>query len=250
MSDRLKGKVAIITGGANGIGLETTKLFLKEGAKVVFTDVNAEAGKKAEDELDNKNVLFVQQDVGEESDWEKVVKTTLDKFGTIDVLFNNAGIYIIGKIEELTVETWNKLMRINVLGVFLGLKHVLPIMAEKKHGSVINGSSIAGIGGDAGHILYGASKGAVRTMTKDAAIEYAPQNVRVNSTHPAYVKTGMADYASSTLNKSQGQLGDLFPLGRLAERSEVAQAVLFLASDDSSYITGVELPVDGGYLAK
>lgn len=247
---QLDGKVAIITGGANGIGLETTKAFLKEGAKVVFTDVNAEAGQKVQDDLNDKNALFIQQDVSSEDDWEKVVKETIDRFGTIDILFNNAGIYIIGKIPDITVETWNKLMKINVLGVFLGLKHVLPVMAEKKHGSVINASSIAGIGGSAGHILYGASKGAIRTMTKDAAIEYAPSNVRVNSIHPGYIKTGMADYASSALGVSEGNLGHVFPLGRLGEQSEVANTVVFLASDASSFITGVELPIDGGFLAQ
>ncbi|MEY2375555.1 SDR family NAD(P)-dependent oxidoreductase [Lentilactobacillus buchneri] len=246
----LDGKVAIITGGANGIGLETTKLFLQEGAKVVFTDVNADAGKQVEDELNNQNALFIQQDVGDEAAWEKVVKTTLDQFGTIDILFNNAGIYIIGKIADLTVDTWNKLMRINVLGTFLGLKHVLPVMAENHHGSVINASSIAGIAGSAGHILYGASKGAVRTMTKDAAAEYASKNVRVNSIHPGYIKTGMADYASASLGIPENQLGKIFPLGRLGKRIEVAQTVVFLASDKASFITGVELPIDGGFLAQ
>lgn len=247
---QLDGKVAIISGGAAGIGLETTRLFLDQGAKVVFTDINAEAGKKVEADLNNQNALFIQQDVGNEADWERVVNTTVEKFGTIDILFNNAGIYIIGKIPELTVETWNKLMRINVLGVFLGLKHVLPIMAAHHHGSVINASSIAGIGGSAGHILYGASKGAVRTMTKDAAVEYAKENIRVNSIHPGYIKTGMADYASVSLGVAENDLGKLFPLGRLGERSEVAKAVLFLASDASSFITGVELPIDGGFLAQ
>lgn len=247
---QLDGKVAIITGGAAGIGLETTKLFLKEGAKVVFTDVNADSGKKVEQDLDDDNALFIQQDVSNEDDWKDVVKQTVDKFGTIDILFNNAGIYIIGKIPDITVETWTKLMNINVLGTFLGLKHVLPVMAEKHQGSVINASSIAGIAGSAGHILYGASKGAVRTMTKDAAAEYAPANIRVNSIHPGYIKTAMADYASASLGVPENQLGKIFPLGRLGETSEVAQAVLFLASDASSFITGVELPIDGGFLAQ
>ncbi len=130
-----------------------------------------------------------------EDDWEKLLKRR--SIDSVQLTFFSImpGFTSSAKIPDITVETWNKLMKINVLGVFLGLKHVLPVMAEKKHGSVINASSIAGIGGSAGHILYGASKGAIRTMTKDAAIEYAPSNVRVNSIHPGYIKTGMADYA-------------------------------------------------------
>lgn len=171
-------------------------------------------------------------------------------YNKIDILFNNAGIYIISSLPEIEVSTWNKLMNINVTGVFLGMKYVAPIMAKQKNGSIINASSIAGIGGGAGHVLYGASKGAVRTMTKDIAIEYASHNVRVNSIHPGYIKTEMVEYASHKMNKSLEEIGEAYPMKRLGEVGEVAKAVLFLASDDSSYITGTELVIDGGVLAQ
>lgn len=141
-------------------------------------------------------------------------------------------------------------MAINVTGVFLGLKHVLPVMEKNKQGSVINASSIAGLTGAAGHLLYGASKGAVRMMTKDAAAEYAPKNIRVNSIHPGYITTAMADYASEQTHRTAKELAELFPLGRMGSPLEVAKMVLFLASDDSSFSTGSEFIIDGGATAK
>lgn len=159
------------------------------------------------------------------------------------MLFNNAGIYIIKPLAEIELAEWNRLMSINVTGVFLGMKHIMPLMAKQNKGSVINASSIAG--------LTGASKGAVRIMTKDAAMEYASAGVRVNSIHPGYIDTGMADYASETTGNSKEQLGkNLFPLGRLGSVNEVAKMVLFLASDESSFSTGAEFVIDGGATAK
>ncbi|PJO40718.1 SDR family NAD(P)-dependent oxidoreductase [Lysinibacillus xylanilyticus] len=250
---RLENKVAIITGGGTGIGKETALLFAKEGAKVVITDINEQSGSAAVKDIQafGGEALFVRHDVSNEDDWKKVADETINTFGKVDVLFNNAGIYIIKPLAEIELAEWNRLMSINVTGVFLGMKHIMPLMAKQNKGSVINASSIAGLTGAAGHVLYGASKGAVRIMTKDAAMEYASAGVRVNSIHPGYIDTGMADYASETTGNSKEQLGkNLFPLGRLGSVNEVAKMVLFLASDESSFSTGAEFVIDGGATAK
>ncbi|MFB4474241.1 SDR family NAD(P)-dependent oxidoreductase [Oceanobacillus caeni] len=194
----------------------------------------------------NKDALFVKHDVSKEEDWKNVVSETTKTFDKIDVLFNNAGIYIIKPIPEIDLDTWNKLMGINVTGVFLGLKHVLPVMEKNNTGSVINASSIAGLRGSAGHLLYGASKGAVRVMTKDAAAEYAGKGIRINSIHPGYITTAMADYASEATKLSKKELDATYPLGRMGDPKEVSKLVLFLASDDSSFSTGAEFVIDGG----
>ena len=250
---RLENKVAIITGGGTGIGKETALLFAKEGAKVVITDINQESGSQAVKDIQTNGgeALFVQHDVSKEEGWEKVVEETIKTFGKVDVLFNNAGIYIIKPVAEIELEEWNRLMAINVTGVFLGMKHIMPLMAKQKKGSVINASSIAGLIGSPGHVLYGASKGAVRIMTKDAAMEYASAGVRVNSIHPGYIDTGMADYASEITGNTKDELGkSLFPLGHLGSVKDVANTVLFLASDESSYTTGSEFVIDGGATAR
>ncbi len=245
---RLDGKVALITGGAAGIGRETALRFAKEGAKVVITDVNEEDGQKVLEEIkkETQDALFLKHDVTKEEDWKSVVSEVADKFNRIDVLFNNAGIYIIKPITETDVETWDKLMDINVKGVFLGMKHVLPEMEKNNSGSIINASSLAGLMGTANHVLYGASKGAVRVMTKDAAAEYANKGIRINSIHPGYIETGMADYASEATKMSKEELDATYPLGRMGKPHEVSNLVLFLASDESSFSTGSEFVIDGG----
>ncbi len=170
-----------------------------------------------------------------------------DHFGGVDVLVNNAGIYVISPLVETTLEQWNKLFSINVTGVFLGAKHVVPYLAERGGGSIINLSSVAGLLGAAGHACYGASKGAVRILTKDLAAELGAQNIRVNSIHPTYVKTAMADYGAALAGKSLDELGrDMSELGRLAEPEDVANVIVFLAADESHYLTGAEFVVDGG----
>lgn len=249
---RLKNKVAFITGAAAGIGKTTAKLFAEEGARVFLTDVDLEGAQKVVDQIQEKGGKAIADtlDVTNEEEWIAKVKKAVDEFGTIDILFNNAGIYIIDAITKIDVATWNKLMAINVTGVFLGMKHVGPVMTRQKSGSIINASSIAGLKGGNGHILYGASKGAVRIMTKDMAVEFGPDNVRVNSIHPGYIKTEMVEYASKKTNLSLEELGADYPLRRLGERREVANAVLFLASEESSYITGTEIIIDGGITAK
>lgn len=246
---RLTGKIAIVTGGAAGIGRASVELFLEEGASVVFTDVDRARGEQLESELGTDRAMFLPHDVTSESEWEWVVKRAVERFGRIDVLFNNAGIYRIASIAETSLETWDQVLAINATGVFLGLRHVLPVLAAQRSGSVINSSSVAGLYGAPNHAAYGASKGAVRILTKDAMAEYAAHNVRVNSIHPGYIKTAMSDYATETMSIAVVDLEHLYPLGRLGEPIEVAKLALFLASDDSSFITGAEIPIDGGFTA-
>ncbi|WP_409367419.1 SDR family NAD(P)-dependent oxidoreductase [Lysinibacillus sp. 38-6] len=249
---RLQNKVAIITGGGTGIGKETALKFAKEGAKVVITDINKEAAMTTAQEIQamGAEAIFVQHNVSSEDDWKMVVSETKSHFGKIDVLFNNAGIYIIKPLTEIELDEWNRLMSINVTGVFLGMKHVIPVMAEQNKGSIINASSIAGLFGAPGHTLYGASKGAVRIMTKDAAIEYAGKGIRVNSIHPGFIETAMTDYASEATGRTTEELNNAYPLGRMGNTAEVAHTVVFLASDESSFTTGTEFVIDGGATAR
>ncbi|WP_201007377.1 SDR family NAD(P)-dependent oxidoreductase [Paenibacillus glycanilyticus] len=250
---RLEGKVAMITGAGTGIGKSTALRFAKEGVKVVVTDINEASVKQTADEVKKLGgeALAIRHDVGSEDNWIQVVDEAVKAFGTIDVLFNNAGIYVIKPLFDTTVEDWNHLMNINVTSVFLGMKHVIPVMLKQQRGSVINASSIAGIGGSPDHVLYGASKGAVRTMTKDVAMEFATQGIRVNSIHPGYINTAMVDYAAATTHRDKEALGQaVSPIGRVGNVDEVSNLVLFLASDESSYMTGTEMVIDGGAMAR
>jgi len=253
---RLDGKAAVITGGAGGIGKETAKLFLQEGAKVVLVDLFDEALEKAKNELSSfGEVLTVRADVTKEEDVKNYVKVAYEHFGKIDVFFNNAGIE--GKVQpitEITVEDFEKVQKVNVLGVFLGLKHVLPIMMKQGHGSIINTSSVAGLGGTPGVAPYVASKHAVIGLTKVAALEAAKANVRVNSIHPSPVNTRMMRSLEKGFNPENAEeakeaFTKSIPLGRYAEPSDIAKLVLFLASDESAFITGAEYRIDGGMRA-
>ncbi|MGG0936369.1 glucose 1-dehydrogenase [Brevibacillus centrosporus] len=249
---RLEGKVAIITGGGTGIGKHTALRFAREGAKVVVTDINLDSANQTVDEIKNAggSALAIAHDVSKEEQWQQVVAQAVEQYQKVDILFNNAGIYIIKPLAEITLDDWNRLMSINVTGVFLGMKHVMPVMAKQKAGSVINASSIAGLIGAPGHVLYGASKGAVRIMTKDAAIEYAQQGVRVNSIHPGYIQTGMVEYAVETTKHSTAELAKGVPTGRLGTVEDVSNVVLFLASDEAGHVTGAEFVIDGGGTAQ
>ena len=246
---RVEGKVALVTGGGSGIGRACCVRLAEEGARVVVTDIDADRGNETVQELEGASGqgLFIEHDVTDEGQWESVVNQAEEAYGGVDVLLNNAGIYLIKPLAETTLEEWNNLMAINVTGVFLGMKHVAPGMAEKGGGSIINLSSVAGLMGVPGHALYGASKGAVRIMTKDVAMEYAPYQVRVNSLHPGYINTGMAEYGAEAAGTTVEELGrEMYPLGRVGEPEDVANTVLFLASEESKYTTGAEFVVDGG----
>jgi NAD(P)-dependent dehydrogenase (short-subunit alcohol dehydrogenase family) len=245
----VEGKVVVITGGGAGIGRATAALFARNGANVVVTDINETDGQEAVDKFvaDGGRALFLAHDVASEQQWHDVLAHANEHFGGIDVLVNNAGIYVIAPLAETTLEQWNKLFAINVAGVFLGAKHVAPYLAERGGGSIINLSSVAGLLGASGHACYGASKGAVRILTKDLAAELGAQNIRVNSVHPTYVKTAMADYGAKMAGKTLDDMGrDMTVLGRLAEPEDVANVIVFLAADESRYLTGAEFVVDGG----
>jgi len=249
---RVDGKIAIVTGGGLGIGRAVAEMLAAEGARVAVTDIDEAAGQETVDRIteDGHRATFFAHDVASEDDWKRVVADVQERYGKPDVLVNNAGIYRIESIPETSVDDWNHLMSINVTGVFLGLKHCLPIMEKEGHGSVINLSSVAGLVGLAGHACYGASKGAVRTLTKDAAMECAASGVRVNSVHPAYIDTQMADYGADVQGATKDELGAMHPVGHMGEADDVAYAVLYLASDESTFVTGSELVVDGGYTAR
>ena len=249
---RVDGSIAIVTGGAKGIGRASAEMLAVEGAQVAVTDVDEEAGTETGNDITNAGgeAAFFEHDVAAEDDWERVVAATEDTFGAPDVLVNNAGIYQIAPIDEVTVEDWRQLMDVNVTGVFLGMKHCTPLMREQDRGSVINLSSVAGLIGLAGHSCYGASKGAVRTMTKDAAIELAEAGVRVNSIHPAYIDTQMADYGAEVQGASKEELDAMHPIGHMGEPDDVAYAVVYLASEESKFVTGTELVLDGGFTAQ
>ena len=248
---RLDGKVAIITGGAGGMGKIHAKRFIEEGAKVVIADINDE-GQELANELGD-NSLFVKLDVTDEQSWKDVVNQTIDKFGKVDVLVNNAGISnYTSKVEEYDVNQYKRMIDINQLGVFLGMKHVMPNMKENKSGSIINISSISGLRATPNGIGYSASKFAVTGMTKSVALEVAELGIRVNSVHPGIIKTDMTnlDILPPEVAEVLQPHIDRVPSKRMAEPEEVTNLVLYLASDESSYSTGAEFVVDGGSTAQ
>lgn len=249
---RLENKVSIITGGANGIGRSTVGVFIQEGAKVVFTDVDEKAGRDALEGMEKAGgeARFIRHDVSSPQEWEHVITETIASYGRIDILVNNAGIYHIQNIEAMSLEKFRAIQRVNVEGVFLGMKAVYPQMKAEPGGAIVNVSSVAGIIGAQGHAAYGASKGAVRIMTKDAALEFAPKGIRVNSVHPGYVRTQMAETGAEAAGTDLEGLAEGYPLKRLGRPEEVAQAILYLASEEASWITGSELVIDGGYTAQ
>lgn len=242
MSRQLEDKVAIITGAAGGMGSATARLFVAEGAKVVITDIQDEAGKQLAAQLGDA-ALYQHLDVTSEEEWAKVVDATLENFGRVDVLVNNAGIYKRATFEEATAQLFDLHYRINLLGPFLGLKAVYEPMKQQGAGSIINVSSISGMGALPGHASYGTSKWGVRGLSKYAAVEFGRHNIRVNSTHPGFIDTVMLEENSQEVEDS---IPDVTPLGRKGTVEELAQVNLFLASDASSYLNGAELAVDGG----
>lgn len=243
---RLDGKVALITGGARGQGAVEAALFAREGATVVITDVLEADGERTASEVGG---TFFAHDVGNEAAWTSVVSETVKKHGRIDVLLNNAGVFLGKRLVDTALDEFESLMRINATGVFLGMKAVAPVMKEQGHGSIVNISSVAGMVSSGGAFAYGASKWAVRGMTKTAAVELARSGVRVNSIHPGMIQTDMLDDVLADSETRRARMLQMVPLGRIAEPDDIANMALFLASDESRYATGSEFVVDGGMVA-
>jgi NAD(P)-dependent dehydrogenase (short-subunit alcohol dehydrogenase family) len=248
--DRLKDKVAIITGGGSGIGAATSVLFARHGAKVMITGNKEEEIKRVAGEIEQTDgvVSYAVHDISKEADWKTVVEKTLAQFGKIDILVNNAGISgnLFIPLQERTQEEFALVLAVNLTGTFLGIKTVVPHL--KRGGSIVNTSSIAGITGNAGGFAYTASKGGQRLLTKGAAIELAEQGIRVNSVHPGYVDTPMVrDLKEAQAFKEESIAST--PMKRGAAPEEIAQGILFLASDEASFVTGAELIMDGGFTA-
>ena len=248
---RLEGKVALISGGARGQGAVEARLFASEGAKVVIGDILDDLGGQVEAEIAEAggDATYVHLDVTSESDWEDAVRTAVDNYGKLDILVNNAGILIRANIEDTTEEDWDRIMDINAKGVFLGTRAAIPAMRDSGGGSIINISSVAGLQGSPQSAAYSSTKGAVRILTKSTAIQYAKENIRCNSVHPGIIYT---DMTSDSLDTEEGQRNwmNRVPLGRLGQSEDVANGVMFLASDESSYMTGSELVIDGGITAQ
>ena len=242
---RLDGKVALITGAARGQGAAEAKMFAREGAKVVFGDILDDEGKKVEAEINESGgeATYVHLDVTIEDQWQRAIDTAVSKYGKLDVLVNNAGIIIPGGIEEMTEEAWDRTMAVNAKGPFMGTKHSIPVMRAAGGGSIINISSNVGIvGSTRAPASYIASKGAIRLFTKATAIQHAKDNIRCNSIHPGPVDTDM--YRSSEAGDSG--IEQRVPLGRAGRPDEIAYGAVFLASDESSFMTGSEVVIDGG----
>jgi NAD(P)-dependent dehydrogenase (short-subunit alcohol dehydrogenase family) len=248
---RLAGKVALITGGAGGIGGATARLFVKEGARVALGDIREEAGRRLAEALagEDRRAIFVRLDVTQEEDWKKAVEATLEAFGRLDILVNNAGIAMRKGVQGTSLSDWEKTMAVNATGVFLGMKAVVDVMKRNGGGSIINISSIYGLVGSAGRIPYHASKGAVTVVTKAAALELAPYGIRVNSVHPGFIDTPMTAPLLADERTRQWML-NATPIGRIGRPEDVAYGILYLASDEASFVTGSELVIDGGYTAQ
>ena len=250
---RLDGKVAFISGGARGMGAEEARLFAREGAKVAIGDVLEEDGRRVEAEINESggDCLFLRLDVTSEANWQDAIAATVSRFGALHILVNNAGIGGVGGlVEDTTVEDWDRVMDINGKGVFLGTKAAIPEMQAAGGGSIINISSQLGIvATDNTSPMYHASKGAVRILTKSTAIQFAPDGIRANSVHPGPVVTAMTERRRED-PEAYALMRSRIPLGRFAEPIEIANAVLYLASDESGYVTGSEVVVDGGWVAQ
>lgn len=242
---RLENKIAVVTGAAQGMGESHARTMLKEGAKVVITDLNSTKGEALAEEL-GENVLFVKQDVTKEDDWKKVVSEAESTFGPINILVNNAGISFNKTFEECSLDDYMKIVNINQVSVFLGMKYVQPSIAKANGGSIINISSMNGIVG--GAVGYTDTKFAVRGITKAGALEFAKDNIRVNSIHPGVVETPLVTEGDSY--EMIKEFAKTIPLGRMAQSQDISDLVLFLASDDSRYSTGSEFIVDGGMTAQ
>jgi NAD(P)-dependent dehydrogenase (short-subunit alcohol dehydrogenase family) len=247
---RLENKVAFISGGARGMGAAEARLFSGEGCKVVIGDLRDELGRQVEAEINELGgeCLFVHLDVTDEQSWNDAVAAAVARFGKLDILVNNAGIYRPERVENTTTENWDTTMSVNAKGVFLGTKAAIPELRKAGGGSIVNISSVAGLVGNHISSAYTASKGAVRLFTKSTAIQHAVDGIRCNSVHPGTIETDM----TADLLAGEGREDRLSrtPLGRLGQADDIAYGVLFLASDESSFMTGSELVIDGGLFAQ
>ena len=254
---RVEGKVALVTGGRRGLGEASAVLLGREGAKVAITDRKADGADAVLNRISaaGGKAIFIQQDVAKEEDWRRTLDDVLKQFGRLDILVNNAGVGAGKNVEELTLDEWRWVMSVNLDGVFLGTKYAIGAMKKSGGGSIINMSSIEGMVGDRRLAAYDASKGGVRIFTKSAALHCAKAgyNIRVNSLHPGFIDTPMVTgfvKAQGDAAAARKELEQLHPIGHLGEPDDVAYAVLYLASDESKFVTGSELVVDGGFTAQ
>lgn len=248
---RVEGKVALISGGARGIGSATAKLLAKEGGAVVIGDLLEEEGLSVAASIitSGGQALFINLDVTVEESWNQAVAAAVSNFGRLDILVNNAGVSHRAGVEETTSEAWDNVIGVNVKGVFLGTKAAIPAMRKSGGGSIINISSIYGLVGSVTSTAYHASKGAVRIFTKSTAIQYASDNIRANSVHPGFVDSPMTQAHHDHPNIHQERVAKM-PLGRMGQPEDIAAGILYLASDESSFVTGSELVIDGGMTAQ
>src|SRR5699024_1668863 len=246
--NELKNKVVIVTGGASGIGLASVKAFLNKGAKVVFADLNEEAGKSVEKELKEtyEDVLFVEVDTGDEESVKNLVSETVKHFGQLDIMFNNAGIGHQIPTHELSYDDYNKVIKVNQDGVFFGMKYAIREFLKTGGGAIINTASILGSVGEPTSMAYSGTKGAVNLMTKSVALEYADRNIRANAVAPGFIESGQV--GKEALGEFYDGLVEKHPIGRLGTPEEIAHTVLFLA--ENTFITGTTVLVDGGYTAR
>jgi NAD(P)-dependent dehydrogenase (short-subunit alcohol dehydrogenase family) len=252
---RVEGKIALVTGAASnpGLGRTTALMLAREGAKLVVTDVDLAGAQDCARAIGDAGgeALALQQDVTREDVWQSVIAKAVEQFGRLDVLVNNAGIAVLKRIEDLSLADWNRQIEVNLTSVFLGCKYGMAAMRSSGGGSIINLSSVAGLVGLATCTAYGAAKGGVRIMSKTVAIEGAADNIRCNSVHPGVIWTNMQAQAVGTSDPSRVPMGrDRIPLGRMGTPEDIANCILYLASDESSYVTGAEFTIDAGMTAQ
>jgi len=253
---RVEDKIALITGAAQGLGAETARLLVAEGASVVLTDINVDGARQTAEEINaqdfDKAVAF-EQDVSSEGGWQRTIEATREKFGGLNILVNNAGIGSIGSVEDETLETWQRVHDVDLNSVFLGCKYAIPLMVVSGGGSIVNVSSISGIIAAHNLAAYNSAKAAVRHLSKSVALHCAHErnNIRCNSVHPAFIDTPILDglVGGPDRDAALEKLGRQIPLGRVGQPEDVAFAVLYLASDESQFVTGSEIRIDGGISA-
>jgi NAD(P)-dependent dehydrogenase (short-subunit alcohol dehydrogenase family) len=246
---RLENKVALISGGARGMGATEARMFAREGCKVVIGDLRDELGRQVEAEINELGgeCLYVHLDVTDEQAWKDAVAAAVERFGKLDILVNNAGVYMPERVENTTNENWDVTMSVNAKGVFLGTKAAIPEMRRNGGGSIVNISSVAGLVGNHISSAYTASKGAVRLFTKTVAMQHARDGIRCNSIHPGPIETDMLKEAFGLEREARTAM---IPLGYVGSTEDIAYGVLYLASDESSFVTGSELVIDGGFTAQ